>query len=90
LEAMSMRCAVVVTAVGGIPELVQNNVNGILVPPHRPAELADRISELLADEERLGRLATGARLTVESRFSMRRMAADIETAYDRVLSTRLQ
>ncbi|MEO5725695.1 MAG: exopolysaccharide biosynthesis GT4 family glycosyltransferase EpsE, partial [Byssovorax sp.] len=43
MEAMAMRTPVVVTGAGGVPELVDDGVDGILVQPERPAELAEKI-----------------------------------------------
>ncbi len=60
VEAMAYGCPVVVTTVGGIPELIQNGVNGLLCPPRDPDCLADKIKLLIANpalRERLGRAA---------------------------------
>ncbi len=85
LEAMAMRCAAVVTAVGGIPELISDGENGMLVEPYRPRELAGRILSLLSRRDDLTRLAAAGRSTVERRFSMRQMVAETEAVYERVL-----
>jgi glycosyltransferase involved in cell wall biosynthesis len=60
VEAMAYGCPVVVTTVGGIPELIQDGVNGLLCPPRAPDCLAEKIKLLVADQalrERLGRAA---------------------------------
>lgn len=56
-EAMATARAVVVTDVGGGPELVQHEVNGLLVPPGDPAALAEAVLALTRDEERRRRMA---------------------------------
>jgi glycosyltransferase involved in cell wall biosynthesis len=75
LEAMAMRRAVVSTPVGAIPELVDDGVNGILVPPGDAAALADAIDRLLADAPLRRRLGEAARRKIEERFDIRRNVA---------------
>lgn len=72
LEAMAMRRAVVATPVGAIPELVDDGVNGILVPPGDAAALADALERLLADPPLRQRIGDAARRKVEERFDIRR------------------
>jgi L-malate glycosyltransferase len=88
LEAMSMGCGVVCTSVGGIPEVVRTGENGALVEPGKPAMLAAAAGELLADPARRARYAAAARRTVEERFSMRRMARELERVYTEVARVR--
>lgn len=49
LEAMAAGLPVVATAVGGIPELITNGVNGFLIPPHAPIDLSKAIENLCKD-----------------------------------------
>ncbi|HLX58044.1 MAG TPA: glycosyltransferase family 4 protein [Ktedonobacteraceae bacterium] len=60
LEAMAMQKAIVATNVGGIPEIITHQENGLLVPPARPENLATAISTLLNDSDLARRLATQA------------------------------
>ena len=57
LEAMSHGVAIVATPVGGIPEVVEDGVTGVLVEPGNPAALAKAISDLLTDPSLCARLA---------------------------------
>ena len=60
LEAASLRKPHVATAVGGIPEFIEPDVSGILVPPHSPSHLAEGIARFLSnpsDVRRMGRNA---------------------------------
>ena len=47
----------IATNVGGIPELIQNDVNGILVNPNESEQLLSEINELLTDKEKAKRLS---------------------------------
>lgn len=68
LEAMSMRLAVVSTPVSGIPEIVRNGCNGLLVPPADPVALADALEVLANDPSRRQRLGHEARRSVLEQF----------------------
>lgn len=63
-----MGVPVVATRVSGIPELVSDGLNGLLVEPDRPAALADAITRLLARPALCRDLACRGRATVTERF----------------------
>lgn len=88
LEAMSMRCAVVATAVGGIPEVIRDGDNGTLVEAGSPALLARGVETLLASPEGLAERGCAARDEVVRRFSMRRMTRELEAIYTQVARAR--
>lgn len=69
LEAMAAAKAVVVTPVGGIPEAVEDQVNGLLVAPGDAAALAAAFRTLLTDVALRRRIGERARATVAARFS---------------------
>jgi len=80
LEGMSCGLPMVATSVGGIPEVVRDGFNGLLVPPKQPEELAEAILKLASDGELRGRLGAAARETVLERFTADKAAkAYIET-----------
>lgn len=70
LEAMSWRLAVISSPVGGIPEVVQDNQNGLLVIPRDVDGLAQALSKLLSDSTFRIQIGLAARATVEQRYSM--------------------
>ena len=61
LQAQAMSCAVVATTIGGIPEVVEDGVTGLLVPPRDAAALAEKIAALLDDPGLDARLGQNAR-----------------------------
>jgi glycosyltransferase involved in cell wall biosynthesis len=68
IEAMSCGCAPVCTRVGGVPELINNEQNGLLVAERSSDEIATALNRLMSDQELLRRLATAARQTAVDRF----------------------
>jgi glycosyltransferase involved in cell wall biosynthesis len=69
LEGMAAGLPMVVTAVGGNVEAVEDGVSGVLVPPHDPAALGAAILSLARNPERRGRLGAAARQRATSVFS---------------------
>ena len=59
-EAMATARPVIVSNIGGGPELVEHDANGLLIPPSDPDALADAVMSLLADDRRCRRLAQRA------------------------------
>ena len=81
LEAMAAGRAVVATAVGGVPEAVEDGVTGLLVPPGNPEALAAAILVLLRDPVRAEAMGRAGREKVRSRFSLERAVGRMERAY---------
>jgi glycosyltransferase involved in cell wall biosynthesis len=69
LEAMATGAPVVSTSVSGIPELVEPERTGLLVPPSDPASLAHALERLLGDPDLRRRLSWNARAAIEERFT---------------------
>ncbi|HEY7721627.1 MAG TPA: glycosyltransferase [Pedococcus sp.] len=70
VEAMASAVPVVTTSVGGVPELVQDGVNGAMVPPGDPSLIAQGLATLLADPDLRARMGTSARATVEDDYDV--------------------
>jgi len=75
VEALACGLPVISTPVTGIPEVVRNGENGLLVAPGDPAALADAIAAVVADPGLYQRLQAGARPSVVARFDRRRTIA---------------
>ena len=82
LEYMAAGRAVIATAVGANPRLIDDGVHGLLVPPEDPASLAKAIRDLLDDPGRACRLARAARRRVEAEFSRAAMVRRFQAFYE--------
>ena len=85
LEAMACGLPVVATAVGGNVEIVQDGVNGLLVPPSNPGALAGAITELLKDKEKARKMGLEGKLLVDENFSIDINVRKIEKLYLQIL-----
>ena len=88
IEYMQLGRPVVCTATGGNPELIEDGVNGLLVPVGDVTALADRIVRLLGDPAMADRLGDAAQETVRSSYSHVRMVTEQMACYDAVMSGR--
>ena len=87
MEAMALGVPVVASAVGGVPELVEDGVSGRLVPPGRPEEAAKAAVELLGDPGLLA--ATGAAARRASRsFDLKVAVQSMEHLYAALAASR--
>jgi len=85
LEAMAAGKPVVATAVGGVPELIEDGETGILVPPRNPEALAQGILRLAKDASLRQRMGKAARERAQERFDISRIAREYEALYLRLL-----
>jgi len=84
LEYMAAARPIVATAVGGNVELVEDGVEGLLVPPGDPPAVADAVTRLLADPGLASRLGVAARERARSRYSREAMVRRYEDLYHRL------
>jgi glycosyltransferase involved in cell wall biosynthesis len=82
LEAMALSRPVVASNVGGIPEVIEDGVSGLLVPPRDPDALAAAIIRLLVDHSYADTLARAGHEVVHDRFCIELMVKAVETIYD--------
>jgi L-malate glycosyltransferase len=88
IEAMAARLPVVATNVGGIPEMIDDGRNGLLVPAGDDEALAAALLGLIRAPEHAAALAEAARRTVEVRYSFERMVNEFEALYIEELTGR--
>ena len=84
-EAMASGCAVIASSVGGIPELIEHDRSGLLVPPADPPALAEAIQRLAGDSGLRVTLGRNARRRAEERFGLRQSAAQHVGWFERVV-----
>ncbi len=82
LEAMALSRPVVASNVGGIPEMVEDGVTGLLVEHDNPVALAAAIVRLLKDPEYAARIGKAGHDLVHERFCVELMVKAIEQIYD--------
>ena len=81
LDAFACGVPVVGTSLGGIPELIEDRVDGYLVPPNDPAQLADRLRAIADFSGSSYEMGLAGRKKVEERFSVERHLESIEETY---------
>ena len=87
-EVMAAGTPIITMKRGGIPEVIQDQVNGIVIGDYRnPAALAAVIRELLAQPHRAKAMAKRGREIVEESFSFERVAGEVLAHYREVLSS---
>ena len=84
LDAMACSRPIVATTAGGIPEVVEDGVNGLLVPPRDARALADAIIRALRDASLRQRFGTDGLARVKARFTVERMVEQTAAVYARV------
>jgi glycosyltransferase involved in cell wall biosynthesis len=85
LEAMAMKKPILATRVGGIPEIITNEVEGLLVEPRNSLNLAEAIINLLSDASYRRRLGDNARRRVEREFTWEAIAKKTIELYRNLL-----
>ena len=81
LEAMACGKALVGTRVGGIPALIAEGLNGLLVPPHAPDAIAAAVARLAEDDDAIRRMGLAARARVVADFAWPRIAGETLEVY---------
>jgi len=85
LEAMAAELPIVVTEAGGIPEIIKNHENGLMVAQKNPQQLALAIQGLLANENVAIELRKTAKKAVQEKFSLQKMVSKTESVYQELL-----
>ena len=82
LEAMAAGKTVIASRVGGMADVLQDGVNGILVPPRDPAALAEAMTKALENEPQRSKIGGYARETVTSRYRIEKMIDRLGAVYE--------
>ena len=85
LEAMACKVPSIATAVGGVPELIQDGVNGRLFPVGDISAMAKAAIELLSDDAKHAALATEARQTAQQLYCASKIIPRYEAFYERIV-----
>ena len=84
LEAMGCGRPVVASRVGGLTDMIDHGINGILVPPASSKELGEALVNLLNDRELRETLGRNARLTIEEKYAPAKIAEKTLSVYQKV------
>jgi glycosyltransferase involved in cell wall biosynthesis len=86
LEAMSSGAGIIATKVGGVPEVIQNGKEGILISPEDPTALARAIAELLKDRELRVKMGINAYKKVKEKYSIEVYSKNILEFYKSLIT----
>jgi glycosyltransferase involved in cell wall biosynthesis len=86
LEALACETPCVASNVGGVPDVITDGLNGLLVEPGNPKALADKILQLISDDRLRQGMGVKGRLFVKKHFSWRAKAHEISQLYRFLLS----
>lgn len=85
-EAMASGLPILASSVGGVPEMVEDGINGKLIPPAHPDILANATLEMLNDMEALRKMGNAGRKIAEEKFNIKSQVAQLENLYLKLLS----
>ena len=86
IEAMCLGVPPIVSDVGGLPELVENNVSGIVVPPHDSSALARAIEQLYLDWPLRQSIGQNAIRQIQNKFSIENSIQQTYSLYQGLVS----
>jgi glycosyltransferase involved in cell wall biosynthesis len=86
IEALASGCPVVATRVGGVPDVVQDGEDGILIDPGSPEQLADALVRLAGDPELRARMGAAGRTRTLPRYAVSRLIGDVDALYRELLA----
>jgi glycosyltransferase involved in cell wall biosynthesis len=85
LEFMASGVPVIATDVGGVPELIQDELTGLLVKPESPTDLAAKISFAMRNPQRINGMTSSAIHWVRNNYSMAQMVENYNYFYSQIL-----
>jgi glycosyltransferase involved in cell wall biosynthesis len=88
VEAMACARPVVAVGAGGVPEIIRDGVDGLLVPREQPEAMAAALVRVLRESALAGRLARSGCARARDTFTPQRQAAEVLAVYHRIVATR--
>ncbi|MHA2052080.1 MAG: glycosyltransferase family 4 protein [Candidatus Hodarchaeales archaeon] len=88
LEAMSCGLPTIATNVGGIPEIVQHQKNGLLIPPRNSTAITNALTKILTDESLISDMGKNARYETEKKYSWEHISNKYLKVYSSLLETK--
>lgn len=89
IEAMACGKPVIGTRAGGVPEIIDEGVTGLMVPPGNPEAMAEAIVRLAKDKDAIKSMGTMGAMAARERFSAATHAAAIQNIYNSLLSEKI-
>lgn len=86
IEALASGCPVVATRVGGVPDVVRDGEDGILIDPGSPEQLADALARLAGDPSLRERMGVAGREHTVTRYAVSRLIDDVDSLYRELLT----
>jgi glycosyltransferase involved in cell wall biosynthesis len=86
---MAAGLPVIVSAVGGLPEIIHHEETGLLIPPKDAEALAGSLARLLENPDLAKRLGEKAREHIQEKYSLERLAQVVNAAYDELVKRKL-
>jgi glycosyltransferase involved in cell wall biosynthesis len=84
LESLAAGCVPITCSVAAIPDVMQNGVQGVFVPPHNPEALAAAIRHFAEHRDELGRMSLAGRRRIAEQYTVDRLASRFGEIYARV------
>lgn len=84
MESMACGTPVIATMGGGTPEIIQDGVNGFIVPAHDEIKMANVLLNLIDNEALRDRIIDEGLKTIKSKFSIQKMVSDYESLYRKI------
>jgi glycosyltransferase involved in cell wall biosynthesis len=84
LEAMALGKPVIASNAGGVSEIIEDGITGMLFEPSHPEQIAERIVLLFSDQEMYNAVAQRAKEEVNKRFSLQKYVASMEEAFRKI------
>lgn len=85
IESMAVNVPVIASSVGGIPDIIQNETNGILIPANDSDAISNAIVKILTNKNDYDRIAFMGRKTVEKKFSIQNHVKQVEKLYNSLI-----